>query len=102
VFRSSYLPSAPASTPLTWIGAAVPPGKADIEALFGGVLNGHFALRSGGIERRSLVCLDTADWRLRRAGLDLVYVERDGLLALSSPDSGRIEQTVGRLRWRWT
>lgn len=99
VFRSSYLPSAPASTPLTWIGAAVPPGKADIEALFGGVLNGHFALRSGGIERRSLVCLDTADWRLRRAGLDLVYVERDGLLALSSPDSGRIEQTVGRLRW---
>jgi hypothetical protein len=25
--------------------------------------------------------------------------ERDGLLALSSPDSGRIEQTVGRLRW---
>ncbi len=99
VFRSSYLPSAPASTPLTWIGAAVPPGKADIEALFGGVLNGHFGLRSGGIERRSLVCLDTADWRLRRAGLDLVYVERDGLLALSSPDSGRIEQTVGRLRW---
>ena len=99
MFRSSYLPSAPASTPLTWVGAAVPPDKARIEALFGGALNGHFGLRSGGIERRSLICLDTADWRLRRAGLDLVYVERDGVLALSRPESGRIEQTTGRLHW---
>jgi CHAD domain-containing protein len=99
VFRSSYLPSAPASNPLTWIGAAVPPDKARIQAVFGGALTGHFGLRSAGVERRSLICLDTADWRLRRAGLDLVYVERDGVLALSYPDSGRIEQTTGRLQW---
>ena len=99
VFRSSYLPSAPASTPLTWVGASVPPDKVRIEALFGGALNGHFGLRSGGIERRSLICLDTADWRLSRAGLDLVYVERDGVLALSRPESRRIEQTTGRLQW---
>jgi CHAD domain-containing protein len=99
VFRSSYLPSAPASTPLSWVGTAAPADKAGIAALFGGALNGHFALRSGGAERRSLICLDTADWRLQRAGLDLVYVERDGVLALSRPGSGRIEQTTGPLRW---
>jgi CHAD domain-containing protein len=97
--RSSYLPGAPASTPLAWVGAALPSDKAGVEALFGGALDGHFGLRSGGAQHMSLICLDTVDGRLRRAGFDLVYVERDGVLALSRPDSTRIAQTTGQLRW---
>lgn len=43
--------------------------------------------------------LDTADWRLRRAGIDLVFVRKSGLLVAQRGSSPPIEQPAGSIGW---
>lgn len=43
--------------------------------------------------------LDTADWRLRRDGIDLTFLRRSGRLVLHRGQEAKVEQAIGSVVW---
>ena len=59
----------------------------------------RYALEQGPTQIARLIHLDTADWRLRRAGIDLMWAVESQELVVSRSGHEPLRQTVGAVRW---
>ena len=62
-------------------------------------LDGSYSATVGPLHRTDAVHLDTADWRLLRAGISASYRARASLLAVVTADGERIEQHLSGQHW---
>ncbi len=93
------LSSLNASNCLVWAGDRPPDGSDSVQETLASTLDGQYAVTARGSVIVNLTHVDTVDRRLRRAGLDLMYSERDQTLGLAGSTAALVEQPAGRMRW---
>jgi CHAD domain-containing protein len=106
VYRSdkmhTMLLSVKAATSLNDAGIPARPSAAgDDGGLLGALdcLVHSYSVAVGAPHRSDVVHVDTADWRVLRAGLSASYRPRGGLFVVATEDGSRAEQLSPGLRW---
>ena len=79
-------------------GAAGRPRETLTQAVLRRALGDSYTLREIDVTTEVLTHLDTADWRLRRRGIDVAFVPGSGQLVAYRGNS-RIEQPAGPIDW---